>query len=580
VDLSITLDDATSDTEYYAIRSDTTAPGTGDWLPHADGTFNVSKAAPAAEGSTPYYVWAKDKAGNTTTSYVTVRAYYDKTPPTVTAEAGYTATSGGNVDLAITLDDATSDIDYYAIRSDTTAPGTGDWVLHADGMFNVSKAAPTTEGSTPYYVWAKDKAGNTTTSYVTVRAYYDKTPPTVSVSTVTKTTAGNYQLTGSSITDSGTSASGVASFALSTDNTVAPTDWLSPYSTPISYTVSLEGSYYLWGKDNAGNTACSAAPALIYHASAPFITLATYGKSTTLDLTVTVAAGNDDTVSTLSWNTTAAWSDTQVFPIGSPPAAAAGGTFTVSMANPGVDFYICVKDGSTPAHISNYIFFDTSDSGVTYFITVKNLSGTADSGTGHSRGYSRPAGVGDSYAVLDSLLKTMVYKPTGRDDQVAADGSRSHAMANPGSFADKSIVRLDGTQTANAAWPYGMPALPVTYRIRPQASARSRPSPAYAGTVPQAAVPAAGATDQPAADGDRAEASGAGLETSPDTQSLSGASGIKKVSVSLASPAPSNTGSPAGGQNPSAPSDPQGGRPAFAAIAPSSWREEDEEEAE
>jgi len=153
-------------------------------------------------------------------------------------------------------------------------------------------------------------------------------------------------------------------------------------------------------------------------------------------------------------------------------------------------------------------------------------------------------------------------------------------MAITGSFTDKSIARLDSTQTASAAWPYGMPALPVTYRTRPQVAAQSRPSSAYTGTVPQAAVPAAGALDQPAAAVGQAEASGAGLETSPDTQCLSGASGIEKVSVSLASPAPSNAGSPAGGQKPSAPSDPQGGRPAFAAIAPSSWREEDEEEAE
>jgi hypothetical protein len=140
----------------------------------------------------------------------------------------------------------------------------------------------------------------------------------------------------------------------------------------------------------------------------------------------------------------------------------------------------------------------------------------------------------------------------------------------------------DGNESSS-----GLAALPASFWTRPQAAGRARPSSAYAGMVPQAAIPAAGAGlgAEASAAGSGDVESGLGTGVSPiaaarELRSSEGASGAARVSVSLATPLPADGGSPAGGQKPSAPVDPQGGRPAFAVLAPAPWREEDEEEAE
>jgi len=142
--------------------------------------------------------------------------------------------------------------------------------------------------------------------------------------------------------------------------------------------------------------------------------------------------------------------------------------------------------------------------------------------------------------------------------------------------------------TARGSGSYSrLPALPATFWIRPQSAGQAKPTSAYAGMVPQAAVPAAGAeagaTSQATAIGNAqtgSESAASPATATPDGQSSGRVGAVAKVSVSLASPSPSNAGSPVNGQKPSAPSDPQSGRPAFAAIVPKPWRDEDEEEAE
>ena len=248
----------------------------------------------------------------------------------------------------------------------------------------------------------------------------------------------------------------------------------------------------------------------------------------------------------------------------------------------------------TPSADDSYIVTGLLAGSYSFTITsedvVGNISGSADaspspiaraimsSGSNNGSSVSITIRVGKpaassvrSYSALDdpahaTIDQSSVSVPFRVRDDIPAPATRS-AMPSQSAVASKGSYSV----------------VPASFWISSQMVDINRPSSAYTGTVPQAAAPAAGATDQPAAD-DGGQVggvtSGAALAAASDSRSSEGASGATKVSVSLASPTPSNARSPASGQKPSAPSNPQGSRPAFAALAPASWREEDAEEAE
>lgn len=148
----------------YKITESATAPDAADpgWTALAPATFTC-----AGDGLRTLYAWAKDLAGNVSASAsdtVTITLPADVTPPTVTAftmPASYT--TGPDLLVPITTFTATDDrgVTGYLVNESATPPlpGAAGWVASAPS--NVTAGGV---GARVFYAWAKDAAGNVSSS--------------------------------------------------------------------------------------------------------------------------------------------------------------------------------------------------------------------------------------------------------------------------------------------------------------------------------------------------------------------------------------------------------------------------------
>ncbi|MBJ6723713.1 DUF4082 domain-containing protein [Geomesophilobacter sediminis] len=238
----------------YLVTESATAPSataTG-WSAAAPASYTFSTA-----GTKTLYAWAKDAAGNVSTSRsasVTV-TIADTTAPTITAfSVPSTATT---LTVAVTTFTATDNVAVtgYLVTESATKPSataTG-WSSAAPGSYTF-----TTTGSKTLYAWAKDAAGNVSASRsATVTVTADTTAPNVTAFTIPSTSTSltvaitaftatdNVAVTGYLVTESSTKPSATAS------------GWSS--SAPGSYAFTSAGSktLYAWAKDAAGNVSTS-----------------------------------------------------------------------------------------------------------------------------------------------------------------------------------------------------------------------------------------------------------------------------------------------------------------------------------
>jgi len=146
----------------YLLTETSSAPASGaaGWTSSAPSTYTFS-----TQGSKTLYAWAKDAAGNVSTSVtdtITVTiAVADTTAPTVTAFTIPTTASSLTVSVSsFVATDAVGVTGYLLTEtSSTPSASSGSWTLSAPSSYTFSS-----QGSKTLYAWAKDAAGNVSTS--------------------------------------------------------------------------------------------------------------------------------------------------------------------------------------------------------------------------------------------------------------------------------------------------------------------------------------------------------------------------------------------------------------------------------
>lgn len=156
---SFTATDNVGVTGYLITESSSTPLGSNpNWSATAPATFIFS-----GSGSRTAYAWAKDAAGNISSSLsanvnITLA---DTTPPVVTAFImPSTATSlTVNITSFIATDNVGVTGYLLTITSSTPSAGAGGWTVAAPTSYTFSS-----DGTQTLYAWAKDAAGNVSTS--------------------------------------------------------------------------------------------------------------------------------------------------------------------------------------------------------------------------------------------------------------------------------------------------------------------------------------------------------------------------------------------------------------------------------
>ena len=184
-----------------------------------------------------YYFYAKDKAGNTSSTYY---LYLDTTTPTGTIKnSSGTAISGyTNGAFSYTATDTGSGVSYLQYKK----PGSSSWLSYTSGTTIASTA---TNGQ--YQFRAVDKAGNVSD---TKTIYLDSAAPTGTIKNSSGTAISGY--TGGAFSYTATdTGSGVSYLQYKTPGSSSWTTYSS--GTTISASAT-NGLYQFRAVDNAGNT--------------------------------------------------------------------------------------------------------------------------------------------------------------------------------------------------------------------------------------------------------------------------------------------------------------------------------------
>jgi hypothetical protein len=280
----------------YLISTSATAPAASaaGWSATAPATVTA-----AAAGSTTFFAWAKDAAGNVSLakSAAVVVTLPDTVVPVVSAfTLPATATS---LSIAVSSFSATDNVAVtgYLISTSATAPAASAAGWSATAPSTVTAAAA---GSTTFFAWAKDAAGNISLakSAAVVVTLPDTAAPVVSAFTL-PATATNLTIAVSSF--SATDNVAVTGYLVSTSATApaaSATGWSA--GSPATVIASAAGSttFYAWAKDAAGNVSLSKSATVVItlpDTIAPVIktfTLPATATSTTVPVTALSATDN------------------------------------------------------------------------------------------------------------------------------------------------------------------------------------------------------------------------------------------------------------------------------------------------
>jgi chitinase len=299
----------------YMISESATAPATSssNWSATAPTTFSFSSA-----GSKTAYAWAKDAAGNLSSSRsatttitlpsVTVPPPATVIVPDITAPTVSTFTLPATaVSLLVPVSSLSASdtvrVTGYLITESATAPAASasGWSATSLTTFTFSSA-----GTKTAYAWAKDAAGNVSnsrsaTTTITLPSVTVPPPATVIVPDITAPTVSAFTLPATAVSllvpVSSLSASDTVRVTgyLITESATAPaastTGWAA--TAPTSFTFSAEGAKtaYAWAKDAAGNV--SAARTAAVNITLPDVAAPTVGTftlpATATSLTVPVS---------------------------------------------------------------------------------------------------------------------------------------------------------------------------------------------------------------------------------------------------------------------------------------------------
>ena len=226
----------------YALTETVTSSG-ATWTATAPTSYTFATA-----GAKTLYAWAKDAAGNISTSKsasVTITLTDTTTPTVGTFSIPVTSSSLTVSSIVLTATDNIA-VTGYALTESTTSAG-ASWRTTAPTSYTFATA-----GTKTLYAWAKDAAGNISTSKsasVTI-TLTDTTAPTISTFSVPVASS---SLTVSPIVLTATDNTAVAEYALTETATSTGATWTT--TAPTSYTFATAGAktLYAWAKDAAGN---------------------------------------------------------------------------------------------------------------------------------------------------------------------------------------------------------------------------------------------------------------------------------------------------------------------------------------
>ena len=277
----------------YLLTETAAAPAAGaaGWTTTAPASYTF-----AAAGTKSLYAWAKDAAGNVSTSLsasvvITLSPGGDTTAPTVTAFT-IPATSA-SLTVPITTFTATDAVGVtgYLLTETATAPAAGaaGWTATVPASYTFATA-----GAKTLYAWAKDAAGNVSTFLsdsvvITLVPGTDTTAPTVTAFAIPAASA---SLAVPITTFTAADGVGVTGYLL-TETATAPAAGAAGWTAtaPTSYTFATAGAktLYAWAKDAAGNvsTSLSASVVITLSLSAP-TNLAPASGSTNVALSPTL----------------------------------------------------------------------------------------------------------------------------------------------------------------------------------------------------------------------------------------------------------------------------------------------------
>lgn len=201
--------------------------------------------------NTKYYIFVKDAVGNINGVNVTT----DGTSPTMsslTADKGTSGYVNSAIKLTASATDDNSGIAGYYFSNISTPPAAS-----ASGWQSQNTKSVTTSGKSTWYCWAKDNAGNVSSNYKTITVYYDATKPTIDNVSATSEGGSSFQtVTVSGVSDTGDS--GLASYGYATsNNSSAVSIWTNNTAASFTFTISSNGTYYVFVKDKAGNVSAS-----------------------------------------------------------------------------------------------------------------------------------------------------------------------------------------------------------------------------------------------------------------------------------------------------------------------------------
>lgn len=222
-------DDGGSSLSTYAISNTATPPGSG-WQVGTSFTLTTN-------GN--YFSFAKDGAGNVSEAYAFEIGKVDTTRPivesvTVPDSWGMTST------VTVNASDTGSGVAAYAITTGGTSAPVAGWQSNASFTFSAKGT---------YYAWVRDGAGNVSLGGVEFEiGKIDSTPPVISEVTMPADWTSAAKIT----VMAADTETGITGYAVTTSSAAPAAD---AWQESDSFTLYKNGTFYVWAKDGAGNTA-------------------------------------------------------------------------------------------------------------------------------------------------------------------------------------------------------------------------------------------------------------------------------------------------------------------------------------
>jgi hypothetical protein len=264
---SFSATDSVGVTGYLVTESSTPpAAGAAGWSASPQSSFTFTTA-----GSKTLYGWAKDAAGNVSSSRSATTTITlsipDTTPPQITAFDILPASSSLNVQItSFSAIDSVGVTGYLVTESSTPpAAGAAGWSASPQSSFTF-----TTAGSKTLYGWAKDAAGNVSssrsaTTTITLSSP-DTTPPQITAFAIpAESNSLTVGITAFVVSDTG----GVTGYMLKespANPSANSSGWVSGIPTSFTFSGSGTRTVYAWAVDAAGNVSNQASATTVIKA--------------------------------------------------------------------------------------------------------------------------------------------------------------------------------------------------------------------------------------------------------------------------------------------------------------------------